>query len=417
MTENGFENWPDSDREPQQEQQLSSKQKPENAHTPQECPEHEAKLRFYCKDCRELLCSTCFVIQHNGHDYGADISKELKADIKKLLEETKPTHTQAQEHLEYVKKVEQETISRSTEIPSEIKKFYDPLIKELTDQRDELLREAEEKCNDDSKHIWKTEGTLEEAITDYEKAVATGRQLANTSDEQQVLREGQAVIHALQKITKVDLKFENTETLETQQREFWTGEKPKVEGLGKLIIADGEPMLKIECSGPPKTVHFHDLVKFKVGVSLVIKERVSQKLPICELKVEITHGQKKASIPVPPTVERHGNQWLVCFQPVVAGHHTVTLSAETEFARKILKIKREDSIKIMKKQSIEAGDKVRVGPDWSQAEEVQGEGEVVDVAPEDCEVEVRWKDGKKERCKWGQNGLYEVQVAHSKCNK
>ena len=367
-------------------------------------------LELFCKQCKKLVCYKCFVYQHNGHKFGANATQELKTEVKSLLEDTGAVLTQLQEHLEYTKKVEQQTITRSTEIPYEIKKIYDPLIKELTDQRDELLREAEEKCNDDSKHIWKRKEVLEDAITDYEKAAATGRKLTETSDEQQVLGEGQAVIHALQKITKVDLKLEDTETLETKRREFWTGEKPKVKGLGKLAIVDGEPNMKIKCSGLPKTVHFNEEVEFEVGVSLEIEERVLQKLPLCKPKVEITHGKKKASIPDPPTVKRRGNHWLVSFQPVVAGHHTVTLSAETEFAKKQLKEKATvDPLKIKKKNSIQCGNKVRPGPDWSKAEEVQGEGEVVSTFRE-CEVEVRWEDGKKEWYKWGQDGLYEVQV-------
>ena len=73
-------------------------------------------------------------------------------------------------------------------------------------------------------------------------------------------------------------------------------------------------------------------------------------------RLQTTHGYKRMDIPTPPTVEKHGEQWLVAFSPVVAGCHLITITIETEIAGNAI-----DRIMIEKRESIQPGDEVLIG--------------------------------------------------------
>ncbi len=158
------------------------------------------------------------------------------------------------------------------------------------------------------------------------------------------------------------------------------------------------------------------LVKTSSG-ALPIHERVHFSFNGCESKikegckpiVKIAHGYKRMDIPTPPTVEKHGEQWLVAFSPVVAGCHLITITIETEIAGKIIQNER---IMIENRESIQPGDEVERGPDWNEIDQQHCVGEILNVS-EDDSVRVRWRDGRdgtEEEYKWGQDDSYEVQL-------
>ncbi|XP_050418095.1 E3 ubiquitin-protein ligase TRIM71-like [Patella vulgata] len=60
------------------------------------CSNHEQKrVKYYCQDCSMVVCSKCFIIDHNGHEYlhlqDESVREEIKGELKTLNVEIK-TH-------------------------------------------------------------------------------------------------------------------------------------------------------------------------------------------------------------------------------------------------------------------------------------------------------------------------------------
>ncbi len=126
----------------------------------------------------------------------------------------------------------------------------------------------------------------------------------------------------------------------------------------------------------------------------------------CKPAVKIAHGYNRIDIPTPPTVEKHREQWLVTFSPVVAGCHLITITIETETAGNVL---HNDRIMIENRESIQPGNEVERGPDWNETDHRHCVGDVLSVS-EDDSVRVQWRDGTEGEYKWGQDDSYEVQL-------
>lgn len=338
-----------------------------------------------------------------------ETQEEVQCKIKTLLEVAGSMLPQAQAHLEYINGVDQEKEKKGEKeaIQTKVKEYYDPLIKKLQNEQTEALDEVEKVCNNDRKKIWSRQSELQDVVSNYNKARSDSESVITTStNEQQVIREGQAIIALLQKVIKTQLKLEDTESLEMESRKY---NPPTSECLGKLELVKTEPKLILEHQNSvPKTVHLRDEVTVQFSMSLKIGDCISPKKPTWQPSVKIVHGHRQVEIPKHTCKNTSEDQWVIGFYPVVAGCHSITITSETDFAGKKISDKMDIVIKVKEKNSIQTGDKVEKGPDWNDEDDIPEVGVVKSVA-EDCSVIVEWA-GREGCYKWGQNGHFQVQL-------
>ncbi len=366
----------------------------------------------YCKNCHKLICFKCFAEKHQDHVYG-DINEETRKNVQEkigtLLRETKPTFAKAQAHLEYVNSIEGAKIERNEKehLESKIKEHFDLMITQLQEQRAETLQEAEEACYSDLKKIWGQKTTLEDAIKKYKKALDDSEEIVESDNNQKVIQDGQVIINSLQNVTKLELDLKDSEALEMESRKYTP---PCSEDQGKVELVTTEPELILDYKLFPQTMLLRDKVSIELQVFLKIGDHKSKKKGVCKPCVKITHGHSEVEIPDNTyIIEMKEDKWLISFHPVVAGHHSIVVSVETDFAGKKISNRMEQSIKVKGKKSIQPGDTVERGPDWCEQDKRQEVGTVLKV--DEGKVQVKWVD-KEEECKWGLDGLFEVQLKH-----
>ncbi len=408
----GVDGWRHFTEQSQQtELPIPQKIPTESPPTVSKCSVHDKyDKECYCKTCDELICFRCYAALHNGHDHGfidEKTRREIQKKIGTLIRETKATFAKAQEHFEYINSIEIAKRERKEKehLESQIKEHFDPMITQLQRQRDETLKEAEEECNRDQKKIWSRQTKFEDAIKEYKKALDDSEEVVGSENDQKVIQDGQVIINSLQNVTKLGLHLKDTEALEMESRKYTP---PCSEDQGQIELVTKEPKLILEPTLFPQTVYLKEKVNVELQVSLKIGDYESTKKGVYKPRVKITHGHKQVEIP-DQTIEKKENKWLISFHPVVAGHHLIVVSAETDFAGKKICDTMEHSIKVKGKKSIQQGDTVEMGPDWCEQNEGQKLGKVLKV--DEGKVQVKWVD-KKEWYNWGLDGSFEVQLKH-----
>ncbi|XP_064400791.1 uncharacterized protein LOC135346939 isoform X2 [Halichondria panicea] len=409
----GVEDWRDATEQRKQLETVTPQKIPtESPPTLRKCSVHDKyDKECYCKTCDKLICFRCFAEGHNGHENGfidQNTRREVQEKIHTLISDTKATFTKAQEHFEYINSIEIAKGERKEKehLESQIKEHFDPRIAQLQRQRDETLKEAEEECNGDQKKIWSRQTKFEDAIKNYKKALDDSEEIVESDNDQKVIQDGQDIINALQNVTKLGLDLKDTEALELESRKYTP---PSSEDLGKIELVTTEPELILDPKLIPQTVYLKEEVRIELQVSLKIGEYESKKKGVCKPCVKITHGHNQVEIP-DHTIERKEDKWLISFHPVVAGHHSIVVSVETDFACKKISNRMDHSIKVKGKKSIQRGDTVERGPDWCQQDERQEVGTVLKV--DEGKVQVKWVDKEEEWFKWGLGGSFEVQLKH-----
>ena len=387
------------------------------------CKQHpKEQLELYCKQCQCLVCHRCFVNEHNGHPFGeandSQTRKEIEDEMNSLITTVGSRLTGAQEHFEYMNKVEQDAMKRLDQIKDEIKQVFNPLIETLEKQRDKVQKDAEISCNKHLKEVWAQKERLETAIVKLKGTLDLAEQSIQCSDDQQFLQRGHKVIYRLKELTQTEYNPADpalTESLEIETIEFEHRELPSFDTIGNVAAGNGRPNLAISYTPPARTIYLGEEVKFEVEVALKINQKETKSKKHCKLDVKVTHGKAKLDIPNPPSIKDNGDdRKLVSFTPVVSGVHTVSMRAEIDFGKKSIEPATEEEI-IKAIGTPRYGDKIHRGPDWDPKRDDQveeNEGKVIEVENTN-KVKVKWNGGNHEATyKWGEDGEYEVQMAH-----
>ena len=380
------------------------------------CSQHPGKeMEFYCKTCLTVMCSRCFHASHRTHDtteIDSQTRKEVEGQIKDLVEKAQSKLSVAKEHLAYIETITKDTVTRPIQIQTKIKTVFDSII---ASRQKVLLEEAEQSCTQDQKMLWAQSDQVGRNIDDIESALNFAERSQHCSKNDVFLCHGNQIIRGLKELNQTDLDLPSTESFEMTTREFTHGELPNLADFGSVPVTINRPKLEITYFGPVRTTHLHENVQFEVKVVLKIGETQTKSKKRPKLKVGVTHGHAGVSIPSPPHIEECEDKWIVSFNPVVSGAHTLTVSTEINFGKQDIKEEIQDRIKIKGRPEIE--NRVHRGPDWNSQQDGQDdgnkEGTVIGFETNNL-IKVRWNGNDHEGSyKWGEGGKYEVQMAHS----
>ena len=106
----------------------------------------DKKFELYCKTCQCVVCLLCFVVSHNGHDFGnidSDTRIEVQGQIEGLVYQVKTKLSELEESLRYINQIEQDKTKESVDLKEEINKSFGSLVAAIEARRAALVEEVE----------------------------------------------------------------------------------------------------------------------------------------------------------------------------------------------------------------------------------------------------------------------------------
>ena len=155
------------------------------------CSVHPSQeLKLFCKTCRLLVCCTCIVNEHKGHDLGevdSTTRKEFEDEVKKLVAEAENKIAEFERNLEYVLEVERKVQSQPNQLKTEISNAFDPLITAFEKRRAELLSEAEKSSEENLKELWAQKDYPENTLTGLNSSYRYANRLQKSGKDSEMM--------------------------------------------------------------------------------------------------------------------------------------------------------------------------------------------------------------------------------------
>ncbi|XP_063791265.1 nuclear factor 7, brain-like [Pseudophryne corroboree] len=162
---------------------VSTPSRPEKAKPTENCPEHDERLKLYCKDDGTLSCVICRdSLKHASHNFlpimdAVDVYRtELSAIVAPLEEALKVTEQltnqqseKVEQHRTNVSDYKQHIVSEFEKLHSFLKQREEKLLEQLNEQGDSLLKEMESnmvKMQENRDNIKQTISVANERVND-----------------------------------------------------------------------------------------------------------------------------------------------------------------------------------------------------------------------------------------------------------
>ena len=110
---------------------------------PSSCKEHDGEiLKLFCETCDEAICRDCTIVKHREHKYSfvKDAFPKGKANVLKILSETKAKASTLREALDGISEVKRSVQSSAEQTIEEVLCYSDELIASVTNRCSELRR-------------------------------------------------------------------------------------------------------------------------------------------------------------------------------------------------------------------------------------------------------------------------------------
>ena len=203
------------------------------------CSQHPDKsLELYCKTCQCLVCTLCIVASHNGHKFGnidSETRKGVEEQIEDLVAEVESKLAEYEINLEYISKVEKETVDEPVQIKGEINSLFDSLVTTLESRRAVLLETVEVSFNKDLKELWAQKEHMETTIAGLKGTLTFAKRSLQCAHDLELLLLGSQVMARLKELNKLQWERESTEIIDMTTRKFYHKEPAGLDTLGELI--------------------------------------------------------------------------------------------------------------------------------------------------------------------------------------
>ncbi len=142
------------------------------------------KVKFFCENCEQLICSTCIVPVHQPHKLISisEASLKYKATTKELLHETKSQLYELQGSIKAVNEMHVKVEKKSKLVDDQIKEEFADLQKQLKERQSVLLQELQAltsrkllNLEDTQQRLEKVFKKVEESCRMAEETLSSGR--------------------------------------------------------------------------------------------------------------------------------------------------------------------------------------------------------------------------------------------------
>jgi len=364
------------------------------------CSQHpDEELKAFCKTCQCLACCSCVVAAHQGHKLGLVDSKthtQMETQLKSLVDEAQKKLEKLEENLQYIEEVEKEVLSRPTELKSVINNTFDSLVASFQSRRAELLKEADNTCNEDLKEVWAQKEYIEMTVTGLRSALNFAQRSLQCKNYRELLTLTAQTIARLKTLREVEWDPSNTEAIVRTSLRFIqeapTCDLKQIGKITKFVSWSSAYLFKVEAL--PETIPLGTKVEFRIS----IRGSRKPKKQTTDLDIQVLYGHSRKGVLIPQTMRDKDGSWVATFTPICGGHHTIQL----------------DKLDVQSKNIYvtgipEVGARVRRGPDWQFYDHDKNPGTVVKYNSSNQSLHVRWNNGSTYSCyRWGT--YYDIEL-------
>lgn len=365
------------------------------------CIDHEEEeLKLFCKDCQEVICRDCTIVNHKGHDYQfiKTICPQLQEDIKKILEnELERKCNEFDDHLAHLHDVKETSEDNIKYCRENVCRYFEEFKRRLDIHQGELLEELDIAQGDRSKQL-----------ETQQEVVETSKAKLDSSKEftMQLLQNGIPVDIALmykQTVNRLsNLKEESWDRNSAQpSRWVFVADDDKNDPFKSKVrggISRGD--LLVEGLGQPTP----GLNTFKVSLESEIDAT-------CSNLVVTVMNENGEQLPDVDIKRSNTNQWDVSYIIEEDGEYVISVLLDGVEAQTSPFVRRWYA-KLLQ------GMKVSRGNDWKWGDQDGGLGGVGTVMGWSDEVgasnnwaKIKWEStNRQNNYRWGSEGAYDLQV-------
>ena len=191
--------------------------KPVKKKTVMRCEKHsQKKLKIYCENCQELICSDCTVRLHQGHQYDlvTDTFPKHRDEILSHLQPVRQNLDTVNKALQALDTRTKEITDQRMNIEADIHKRINQLLRALEQRRTELIGKLDQITQRKLKHLAAQKDEIELLQTQLSSCLEYVEGSLKTGSEGEILAMKAPVIKQIQDIT-TDV---NPDSLVPQQR-------------------------------------------------------------------------------------------------------------------------------------------------------------------------------------------------------
>ena len=131
------------------------------------------ELKFFCKDCKVAICSTCVVTLHDGHDKVLleDAASELKLRLESTIKTQKEKALQTRNTITSLQSECSKIQAQVTGVKKSAQSFVDNYMKILEGKKQEIFKEVEDKFQPSIERLVKRQSEVETELQRIETSI------------------------------------------------------------------------------------------------------------------------------------------------------------------------------------------------------------------------------------------------------
>lgn len=363
------------------------------------CKNHNEAFIFFCNDCKQLICPSCFVsvTGHRKHDFVRfeEADEVCHKRVQELVRASEQNLKTFHGHKDYLQGIEKAVVtsSHTEQLTKRINHEFDACIENLQERRGYLLAKAEEVGNMSKKGLWSQKDFVERTITKIQSGVMFAQRAQRCSNlEERIVMNTQAI----SRLCEVFEDSWDQTAIQSPMVFKLSKQQPSIDSLaswGELSLLSNDDITLDNGLEATCTVCQQSLVTVKFHVD-----------PLSLPSFQILYGKSQQILDTNEVVIYESEEdscYNVEFVPRVAGNHVLEIwLAGVSVGRKTFSVAGRPRV----------GNSVQVGPDWNG--EITGIrlGKVTESRLR--KVTVDWGDAYDNQMdyKWGDDGLYEVEL-------
>lgn len=100
---------------------------------------------FYCDDCSEFICKTCFALEHRNHSSSTPelMEKTIKSSVDKHISDLENLKKTVDSNIKMVSELDSFFVNQKTDVTNSLKNMNDEIVKNMSLKASELANEIE----------------------------------------------------------------------------------------------------------------------------------------------------------------------------------------------------------------------------------------------------------------------------------
>jgi hypothetical protein len=363
------------------------------------CDIHPGKeLELFCKDCKKMICRDGGLVEHKSHEFKFinNILDELKDDIKRVQDEVEDKLDEFKAHYDYIGQVSASTDENVGKCNKDIDDYFDELIARAEEKRQELKEQLETTENGHRKHLSAHHTEVETSVAKLESVKEFSQSLLDKG-----IRVDMGMMYniTMNRLNSLKGLMWDRKSIQSSQ---WTFQRP----------AEGDNPFNAKVNGnfKPNDIIVECLTQPHMGDNSFVVNFISEYNSMKpHLAVKITRDEEEDIEPV--IADTADDSWEVNYHIAADGLYCIKVMVDGVEARGSPFVKRW-------KYRLEAGMRVRRGPDWRWGNQDGGpnaQGTVVgwseQVGATNNWAKIKWDNGNRQNnYRWGAENAYDLEI-------